>query len=63
MLGTQDHEHPDKMPKSVQPKVKEKIHDMYMAPTKKQALVAYNAFLTLYKTKFEKACDCLVKDS
>ncbi len=52
----------DKMPKSVQPKAKEKIHDMYMAPTKEQALVAYNAFLTLYKTKFEKACDCLVKD-
>jgi transposase-like protein len=52
----------DKMPKSVQAKAKEKIHDIYMAPTKEQALVAYNAFLTLYKTKFEKACDCLRKD-
>ena len=52
----------DKMPKSVQPKAKEKIHDVYMAPTKEQALVAYNTFLTLYKKKFEKACDCLIKD-
>jgi len=52
----------DKMPKSVQAKAKEKVHDIYMAPTKEQALVAYNAFLTLYGTKFEKACDCLMKD-
>jgi transposase-like protein len=52
----------DKMPASVQPKAKEKIHDMYMAPTKEQALVAYNSFLTLYGTKFPKACECLTKD-
>ena len=52
----------DKMPASVQPKAKEKIHDMYMAPTKEQALVAYNFFLSLYSTKFPKACECLTKD-
>jgi putative transposase len=52
----------DKMPSSVQPKAKEKIHDMYMAPTKEQALVAYNSFLSLYGTKFPKACECLTKD-
>ncbi|MCX5808306.1 MAG: transposase, partial [Proteobacteria bacterium] len=50
------------MPKSVQPKAKEKIHDIYLAPTREQALVAYNAFLSVYRTKFEKACECLVKD-
>jgi transposase-like protein len=50
------------MPGSVQPKAKEKIHDMYTAPTKKQAFVAYNAFPSLYGTKFPKACDCLTKD-
>ncbi|MCX5809840.1 MAG: IS256 family transposase, partial [Proteobacteria bacterium] len=43
----------DKMPKSVQPKAKEKIHDIYLAPTREQALVAYNAFLSVYRTKFE----------
>jgi transposase-like protein len=52
----------DNMPKSVQPRAKEKIHDIYMAPTKEQALVACNAFCSVYGAKFEKACDCLVKD-
>ncbi len=52
----------DKMPASVQAKAKEKIHDMYMAPTKEQAFVAFNSFLTLYSTKFPKACECLTKD-
>ena len=52
----------DKMPKSVRLKAKEKIHYISMAPTEEQALVAYNAFLALYGTKFEKACDCLMKD-
>jgi len=52
----------DKMPKSVQPKAKERIHDIYLAPTKEQALVAYNSFLTLYSKKFPEACECLSKD-
>lgn len=52
----------DKMPKSVQPKAKERIHDIYLAPTKEQALVAYNSFLTLYNKKFPEACECLSKD-
>jgi len=52
----------DKMPKSVQPKAKERIHDIYLAPTKEQALVAYNSFLTLYGKKFPEACECLAKD-
>jgi len=52
----------DKMPKSVQPKAKERIHDIYLAPTKEQALVAYNSFLTLYGKKFPEACECLSKD-
>ena len=52
----------DKMPKSVQSRAKEKIHDIYLSPTRQQALVAYNAFISLYHTKFEKACECLTKD-
>lgn len=52
----------DKMPKSVQDKAKEKIHDIYLAPTREQALVAYNSFLSLYGKKFPQACECLVKD-
>jgi transposase-like protein len=52
----------DKMPNSVQSKAKEKIHDIYLAPTKEQALVAYNSFLSLYSKKFPEACECLAKD-
>jgi transposase-like protein len=52
----------DKMPKSVQPKAKQRIHDIYLAPTKEQALVAYNSFLTLYNKKYPEACECLSKD-
>ena len=52
----------DKMPKSVQAKAKERIHDIYLAPTKEQALVAYNSFLSLYGKKFPDACECLSKD-
>jgi transposase-like protein len=52
----------DKMPKSVQPKAKERIHDIYLAPTREQALVAYNSFITLYSKKFPEACECLSKD-
>ena len=52
----------DKMPKSIQAKAKEKIHDIYLAPTREQALVAYNSFLSLYGKKFPQACECLAKD-
>jgi len=52
----------DKLPKSVQPDAKEMIHDMYMAPTKAEALDAYQRFLDLYEAKYPKACECLRKD-
>lgn len=52
----------DKMPKSVQPKAKEKIHDIYRADTREQALVALNGFVSLYGKKFPGACECLIKD-
>jgi transposase-like protein len=52
----------DSMPKSIQPKAKERIHDIYLAPTREQAFVAYNNFLSLYGKKFPKACECLAKD-
>ena len=52
----------DRMPKSVQAKAKEKIQDICMAPTKEQALVAYNSFFSLYGKKFPDACERLSKD-
>ena len=52
----------DKMPKSVQPSAKKLIHEMYMAPTKKVALKAYESFLATYGAKYTHACNCLQKD-
>jgi len=52
----------DKMPKGVQGKAKKRIHDMYMAETREQALKAYDEFLRLYEAKFPAACECLRKD-
>ena len=52
----------DKMPKSVQGKAKQLIHEMYLAPTRKAALAAYDQFISSYQVKFPKACECLQKD-
>jgi transposase-like protein len=52
----------DKMPKGVQSKAKKRIHDMYLAETKEQALKAYKEFFELYEAKFPKACACLRDD-
>ena len=52
----------DKMPKSIQPKAKAAIHDIYMADTKKEALTAYEHFISVYSDKYPKAVECLTKD-
>jgi len=52
----------NKMPRSVQSHAKTRIHDMYMADTKANALKAYDEFLALYGAKYPRACECLSKD-
>lgn len=52
----------DKMPKSTQVHAKGRIHDIYLASTKKEALTAYDEFMRLYGDKYPKACHCLEKD-
>jgi putative transposase len=52
----------DKLPKRVQPSAKSLIHQMYMSPTKKLALEAYDEFMKCYQAKYPKACECLAKD-
>jgi len=52
----------DKMPKSIQPKAKSLIHEMYMAETEKNALEAYDHFVSSYQDKYPKATGCLTKD-
>ena len=52
----------DKLPKSLQPAAKGQLHEMYLAPTRAQALVEYERFLKLYAGKYPKACECLRRD-
>ena len=52
----------DKMPRSVQGRAKQLIHEMYLSPTRKAALTAYEQFITSYQAKFPKAIECLEKD-
>ena len=50
------------MPKSVQPKAKGDIHEIWQAETKADAETAFDHFLEKYDAKYQKACDCLRKD-
>lgn len=52
----------DKFPKTLQPTAKDKIHQIYLAPTKEKALKALKEFFFLYESKYPKACECLRKD-
>jgi transposase-like protein len=52
----------DKMPKSIQPKAKSMVHEMYMAATKESALKAYDHFINTFEPKYPKAVECLRKD-
>ena len=52
----------DKMPKSVQGRAKQLIHEIYLSPTRKAALAAYDQFITSYQAKYPKATECLQKD-
>jgi transposase-like protein len=50
------------MPKSVQPKAKGDIHEIWQAETKADAQTAFVHFLEKYDAKYQKACECLRKD-
>jgi hypothetical protein len=52
----------NKLPKSMQPKVKEALHDIWMAETRDAAKVAFDRALTRFSTKYPKAMDCLARD-
>lgn len=52
----------NKMPKSVQPRAKADLHEIWMAETRAQADKAFDAFLAKYQAKYADACACLRKD-
>ena len=52
----------NKLPKTAQPKAKAKLHDIWMAETKKLANKAFDQWLQSYQDKYPKATECLLKD-
>ena len=52
----------NKMPKSVQPKAKSDLHEIWQAETKEDAIKAFDHFLEKYQAKYSNACECLSKD-
>ena len=52
----------NKLPKSLHPKAKSMLHDIWMAETRKQADTAFDLFITTFQAKYPKAIECLAKD-
>ncbi len=52
----------NKLPKSVQPRAKQHLQDIWMAETKREAEKAFDFFLEAYGAKYDKAAACLAKD-
>jgi putative transposase len=52
----------NKMPRSVQPKAKADIHEIWQAETRDMSNKAFDHFLEKYGAKYPDACDCLRKD-
>ena len=52
----------NKLPKGLQGKAKEHLHDIWMAAGIKEAEKNFDMFIELYGTKYPKAAECLDKD-
>ena len=52
----------NKLPRSVQPKVKAELHEIWMAETRKDAHKAFDRTLKRFGAKYPSAMDCLGKD-
>ena len=52
----------NKLPKSLQAKAKNRLHQIWMADDKAEAEQNFDAFIQIYEAKYPKAVECLVKD-
>ena len=52
----------NKLPKAVQPKVKEALHDIWIAETREKAHKAFDIALERFTAKYPRAMECLAKD-
>jgi transposase-like protein len=52
----------NKMPKSLQPKAKSMLQDIWMAETQEKANEAFDLFIETFEAKYPKAVGCLIED-
>jgi transposase-like protein len=52
----------DKLPKCLQDAAKDKLHQIWMAPTRAAANEAFDHFIEVYQAKYPGAVECLAKD-
>lgn len=52
----------DKLPQRLRAEAKDKLHAIWMAPTKADADKAFDLFVAIYEAKYPKATVCLSKD-
>ena len=52
----------NKLPKSLQAKSKDKLHQIWLVPEKDEAQRHFDEFVRLYGAKYPKAAECLQKD-
>lgn len=52
----------NKVPKAIQPKIKEALHDIWMAETRQAAYKAFDSCVRRFEAKYPKAMACLAKD-
>ena len=52
----------NRVPKSLQGKVKADLHEIWMAETKEKAVKAFDSAMAKYGAKYPKAIECLNKD-
>ncbi len=52
----------DKLPKKIQPKAKDMLHQIWQAETRAAANQAFDLFLATFEAKYPKATECLQKD-
>ncbi len=52
----------NKVPKAIQPKMKEALHDIWQADTRDAAYKAFDSTINRFETKYPAAMQCLAKD-
>ncbi len=52
----------EKLPKAMQPKVKEALHNIWQAETREKAYTAFDNCIERFSPKYPKAMECLAKD-